>query len=101
MADDQTEGMSRKTLWASLYGTNPPEIGGGANKVTFDFIVNDKVQGLIDAATKFLHGRKVVPNEKLRKEAVMDGIAREVMKARGLSSPIGFAKEQPNSAYKE
>jgi len=23
MADDQTEGMSRKTLWASLYGTNP------------------------------------------------------------------------------
>ena len=29
MADDQTEGMSRKTLWASLYGTNPKSIGGG------------------------------------------------------------------------
>lgn len=101
MADDQTEGISRKALWFSLFGTNAPEIGGGPDKVTYDFVVNDKVKGLISAATKFLHGRKVVPNPELRKEAVMDQVAMEIMKARNLTSPIGFAKEQPDSAFKE
>lgn len=101
MADDQTEGMSRKTLWFSLYGTNPPEIGGGPNKVTYDFVDNDKVKGLIAAATKFLHGRKVVPAPQLRAEASQFQVARDILKARGLKSPIGFAKEQPDSAYTE
>ena len=101
MADDQTEGISRKTLWASLYGKNPPAIGGGEDKVTFDFIFNDKAQSLVKAATIFLHGKKVVPNAVLRKESVWDAVAREILKSRGLSSPIGSVKEQPDSAYKE
>ncbi|MCG8561741.1 MAG: nitrate ABC transporter substrate-binding protein [Hyphomicrobiales bacterium] len=101
MADEQTEGIPRKTLWASLYGKNPRAIGGGPNKVTYDFVVNEKVEGLIKAATKFLHEQKVVPSETLRQEAVMDQVARQVMEARGLKSPIGFAKEQDASAYKE
>jgi len=100
MADEQTEGIARKTLWFSLYGTNPPSIGGGVDKVTYDFVDNDKVKGLIAAATKFLHGRKVVPNAQLRPEASQFQVARDVMKARGLKSPIGYAKEQPDSAYK-
>ena len=101
MADDQTEGMSRKTLWASLYGTNPSSIGGGPNKNTYDFIFNDTAQGLVKAATIFLNGRKVVPNRVLRSESIWDAVARDVLKARGLSSPIGSVKEQPDSAYKE
>lgn len=101
MADDQTEGMPRRTLWASLYGKNPPEIGGGEDKNIFDFIFNKKASALVSAATKFLHGRKVVPNPVLRKESVWDQVARDVLKARGLSSPIGSVKEQPDSAYKE
>lgn len=100
MADDQTEGMPRKVLWASLYGTNPPGIGG-SDKLTLDFIFNDKVNGLVSAATKFLYGRKVVPAAVLRKESVWDSVAREVLKARGLKSPIGAVKEQPDSAFKE
>ena len=101
MADDQTEGMSRRVLWASLYGKNPPEIGGGPDKITLDYIFNDKVNVLVSAATKFLHGRKVVPAAVLRKESVWDAMAREVLKARGLTSPIGAVKEQPDSAFKE
>ena len=101
MADDQTEGMPRRVLWASLYGQNPPEIGGGQDKLTLDFVFNDKVKGLVSAATKFLHGRKVVPAAVLRKESVWDDMAKEVLKARGLSSPIGAVKEQPASAFKE
>ena len=41
----------------------------------------------------------MVPNEQLRSEAIMDGVANEVLKARGLSAPIGFVGEQPDSAY--
>jgi NitT/TauT family transport system substrate-binding protein len=62
MADDQTEGMPRKTLWFSLYGQNPPAIGGGPDKNVFDFVFNEKAMTLVKAATIFLHGRKVVPN---------------------------------------
>mgnify|MGYP000135537407 FL=1 len=101
MADDQTEGMSRKTLWASLYGTNPKSIGGGPNKNTYDFIFNDTAQGLVKAATIFLNGRKVVPNPVLRSDSIWDAVARDVLKARGLSSPIGSVKELPDSAYKK
>ena len=101
MADDQTEGMSRKTLWASLYGTNPKSIGGGPNKNTYDFIFNDTAQGLVKAATIFLNGRKVVPNAVLRKESIWDAVARDVLKSRGLKSPIGSVKELPDSAYKK
>jgi len=101
MADDQTEGISRKTLWASLYGTNPKSIGGGPNKNTYDFIFNDTAQGLVKAATIFLNGRKVVPNPVLRSESIWDAVARDVLKARGLSSPIGAVKELPDSAYKK
>lgn len=101
MADDMTEGMPRRTLWASLYGTNPPAIGGGPDKVVYDFIFNDKAKTLVNAATKFLHGRKVVPNDTLRSASIWDKVARDILKARGLKSPIGSVKEQPDSAYKE
>ena len=101
MADDQTEGMSRKTLWASLYGTNPPSIGGGPDKNIYDFIFNDKAMGLVKAATIFLNGRKVVPNRVLRSESIWDAVARDVLKARGVASPIGSVKELPDSAYKK
>jgi len=101
MADDQTEGMPRRVLWASLYGKNPPAIGGGSDKITLDYIFNDKVNVLVSAATKFLHGRKVVPSAVLRKESVWDDMARDVLKARGLKSPIGAVKEQPDSAFKQ
>lgn len=100
MADDQTEGMPRKTLWASLYGTNPASIGGGPDKLTLNFIFDDTAQGLVKAATIFLNGRKVVPNPVLRKESIWDAVARDVLKSRGLSAPIGSVKEQPDSAYK-
>jgi NitT/TauT family transport system substrate-binding protein len=99
MADDQTEGMDRRVLWASLYGKNAPEIGGGQEKLTLRYVFDDTAKQLVSAATRFLHGRKVVPSEQLRPEAIMDQVAKEVLKARGLSAPIGFVGEQPDSAY--
>ena len=99
MADDQTEGMDRRVLWASLYGKNPASIGGGEEKLTLRFVFDDTARQLVSAATKFLHGRKVVPSATLRPEAMMDQVAQEVLDSRGLSAPIGFVGEQPDSAY--
>ena len=101
MADDQTEGMARKTLWYSLYGDVPASMGGGPVKLTLDYVFNDKVQQLLAASTKFLHEQKKVPAAKLRDGAVHDAVAREVLKARGLTSPIGEIRGQPMSAFKE
>ena len=99
MADDQTEGMDRRVLWASLYGKNPASIGGGEEKLTLRFVFDDTARQLVSAATKFLHGRKVVPGATLRPEALMGQVAQEVLDSRGLSAPIGFVGEQPDSAY--
>ena len=101
MADDQTEGMARKTLWYSLYGDVPASMGGGPVKLTLDYVFNDKVQQLLAASTKFLHDQKKVPAAKLRDGAVDDAVAREVLKARGLTSPIGEIRGQPMSAFQE
>jgi len=100
MADEQTEGMDRKTLWYSLYGDVPASMGGGPSKLTLDFIFNDKVKKLLAASTKFLHNGKKVPSDTLRAGAVDDAMARKVLASRGLTSPIGEIKGQPMSNYK-
>jgi len=97
MADDQTEGMDRKILWASLYHEE-----SGRNKLTLDFIFNDKVKNMLKASTAFLAGKKKFGGRtELRPESVWDDVAREVLKARGLSSPIGKIDGQPMSAFKK
>ena len=100
MADDQTEGMDRRVLWASLYGSNPAKIGGGKEKLTLRYVFDHTARELVSAATRFLHGRKVVPNPILRPEAIMDDVAKRVLTSRGLTAPIGFVAEQPDSAFK-
>ena len=101
MADDMTEGITRKTLWASMYGRNSKAIGGGGDKISLDFIFNDRASALVKEASRFLHGKKSIPNAVLRKEAVWDAVARDVLKARGLKSPIGSVVSQPDSNYKK
>lgn len=96
MADDQTEGIDRKILWASLYRDD-----NRVNKLTLDFIFNDKVKTMLKASTAFLAGKKKFGKRKeLRAESVWDGVAREVLKARGLSSPLGKIDGVPLSEYK-
>ncbi|MEE8350823.1 MAG: ABC transporter substrate-binding protein [Rhodospirillales bacterium] len=96
MADDQTEGIDRKILWASLYRDE-----AGVNKLTLDFIFNDKVKTMLAASTAFLAGKKKFgKRKKLRPESVWDDMARKVLKDRGLSSPLGKIDGVPLSQYK-
>jgi len=96
MADDQTEGIKRKVLWASLYRDE-----GRVNKLTLDFIFNPKVKNMLKASTAFLAKKKKFGKRKeLRPESVWDGMARKILKERGLKSPLGKIDGVPLSQYK-
>lgn len=100
MADQQTEGMSKKVLWHSLYGEVPKAQGGGPVKNSFEFIVTDRARKLLTEANAFLYELKKVPSPTLRPEAIWDDVARQVLKDRGLKAPIGVVRGQPASAFK-
>lgn len=100
MADQQTEGLSKKVLWHSLYGDIPAAHGGGPVKNRFDYVFTDRAKTLAGEATEFLHGLKKVPNAKLRPEAIMDDVARQILKERGLTAPLGEIKGLPLTAFK-
>ena len=96
MAEQQTEAIDKEVLWHSLYGDNPANQGGGEVKVQLDFVVNERVQGLLDAATEFLYSlpKKPAAEPKIREGGVMDGVARQILEERGLTSPLAVVKAQ-------
>jgi NitT/TauT family transport system substrate-binding protein len=102
MAEQQTEQIDRKVLWAALYGENPKNAGGGEVKVQLDYVVSDRVRKLLDDATEFLYGlaNKPAASPKVRDEAIDDKIAREVLAKRGLKSPVSVIKAQPIANFK-
>jgi NitT/TauT family transport system substrate-binding protein len=102
MAEQQTEQIDRKVLWAALYGENPKNAGGGEVKVQLDYVVSDRVRKLLDDATEFLYGlaNKPAASPKVRDEAIDDKIAREVLAKRGLNSPVSVIKAQPIANFK-
>jgi NitT/TauT family transport system substrate-binding protein len=102
MAEQQTEQIDRKVLWASLYGENPKNAGGGEVMVQLDYIINERAQKLINEATEFLNGlpNKPAAAPKVREGAIDDKIAREVLAKRGLKSPVSVIKARPLSEFK-
>ena len=96
MAEAQTEQIDKDVLKHSLFGGWPENQGGGEVKVQLDFIVTDRVQGLLDDATAFLYSlpKKPAAAAKIREGGVMDGVARDLLEKRGLSSPLGVIKAQ-------
>ena len=80
----------------SLFGGWPAEQGGGEVKVQLDFIVTERVQGLLDNATAFLYSlpKKPAAAATIRDGGVVDGVARAILEDRGLTSPLGVIKAQ-------
>ena len=93
MAEAQTEQIDQDVLKHSLFGAWPAEQGGGDVKVQLDFIVTERVQGLLDNATAFLYSlpKKPVAAATIRDGGVVDEVARAILKDRGQrqsSSPL-------------
>ncbi len=96
MAEAQTEKIDKDVLWHSLFGSYPANQGGGEVKVQLDFIVSERVQGLLDDATAFLYSlpKKPAAADKIREGGVTDAMARKVLEDRGLTSPLAVIKAQ-------
>ncbi len=88
MAMAQTTGFPRQAMASSLYGKFPDQ-DGAKERFTLPFTFTPDALDLIGKATTFLHEIKTINVPKLRPEAVMPQFTQEVLKARGLSAPIG------------
>ncbi len=98
MAEAQTEQIDKEVLWASMY--HGPE---GTTKLTLDFAITDQAKVLLKNATGFLYSlpRKPAAAAEIRGDGIMPNFAADVLKARGLTAPVGVIKSQPMSAYKK
>lgn len=96
LAEAQTEKIDKDVLWHALYGSWPDAEGGGDVKVQLDFIVTERVQGLLSNATEFLFSlpKKPAADSSIREGGVTDDVAKMILEERGLTSPLGTISAQ-------
>src|SRR5215471_420802 len=98
MAVGQTTGFQEKSLWASAFGSTPKVAGGTDVRIDLAYGFTPEALDLIKKASAFLVEIKSIPSE-IRPEAVQPQFTADILKARGLTAPIGQVKAQPDSAY--
>lgn len=105
MAAERTTGMAKAALWRSMYGCESTVNLPCEKQVKNiqNFVMNDRVRELMKDATAFLYKIKRVPAPELRAGAIDDSVAREILKEKGLQSPVATVYAQPLSAnpYKD
>lgn len=98
MAKSQTTGFQERSLWHSAFGTSPKSEGGTDTRITLAYGFTPEVMTLIQKASKFLVDIKNIKTE-IRPEAVVPHFTAEILKARGLTAPVGRVQALPDSAY--
>lgn len=98
MAAGQTTGFQEKSLWASAFGSTPKADGGTDIRIDLAYGFTPEALDLIKKASAFLVEIKSIPSE-IRPEAVQPQFTADILKARGLTAPVGQVKAQPDSAY--
>jgi NitT/TauT family transport system substrate-binding protein len=98
MAAAQTTGFPEKALWSSAFGTTAKASGGTDTRVTLAYGFTPAAKDLIQKASKFLLEIKSI-NAEVRPDAVVPQFVDEILKARGLTAPVGEVKALPDSAY--
>lgn len=88
MAKKDTTGFSKQVLWMSFVGQYPKSMRVGYRDITY-FGFDDKVLGMIDSATSFLHGLHAIGVAKLPEGTVMPEFTAAILKERGLTAPVG------------
>jgi NitT/TauT family transport system substrate-binding protein len=88
----QTTGFEEKVLWQALYGGNAKNAGGGPSRLTIPFGFTDRSLELVKRATAFLYEVKSIAIPELPTDAVQPELTAQILKERGLSSPVGEIK---------
>jgi len=97
---EQITGFTKKSLWHSLYGTYPEINYKSDVRQSLPFVFTPDVRKSIEKVTAFLHSVKIINVDKVRPEAVVSEFAEEVLKERGLTSPIGAIRAQADSNFR-
>ena len=98
MALGQTTGFQQKSLWASAFGSTPKAEGGTDIRINLAYGFTPEALDLIKKASAFLVEIKSIPTG-IRPEAVQPQFTADILKARGLTAPVGQVKAQPDTAY--
>ncbi len=97
---EQISGFSKKALWRSLYGTYKGINYKSDVRMNLPFTFTPEVMATIEKDAAFLHSINAIDVEKLRPDAIMSSFADEVLKERGLRSPIGAIHALPDADFK-
>ena len=98
MAAGQTTGFTEKALWASAFGQTPKSEGGTDIRITLPYGFTPEAKELIQKASKFLVEIKSIQSE-IRPDAVVPQFTADILKAHGLTAPVGEVKALPAEAY--
>ena len=98
IVSEQITGFTKAALWHSLYGSYPEIQYKSDVRMSLPFVFTPDVMTTISKDAAFLHSANAIDTEKLRPEAVMGEFADQVLKERGLSSPVGQIRALPPSA---
>jgi NitT/TauT family transport system substrate-binding protein len=88
----QTEGITTRMAWFSLFGAVPPERGGSPIRDEKPFTFDDRVHKHLTTIYTFLFGAKVIDMDKPPAGAIDDSIARTVAQEAKVKVPLGIIK---------
>ena len=91
-------GFSPRVFWNTLYGTYPGEESRSKARLTFAFTFTPEVMDVIHKDVAFLKSINTIDVDKLRPNAVMPQFTEEILKERGLKSPVGVVNALPKPA---
>jgi NitT/TauT family transport system substrate-binding protein len=86
----QTEGITTRMAWFSLFGAVPAGRGGSPIRDEKPFAFDDRVQKHLTTIYTFLFQAKVIDVDKAPAGAIDDSLARAVAKEAKLNVPLGI-----------
>jgi NitT/TauT family transport system substrate-binding protein len=92
MVRSQTEGITTRMAWFSLYGAVPPARGGSPLRDEKPFIFDARERKHLETIYTFLHKANVIDVDKAPTGAIDDSIAVAIVKEKGQATPLGVIK---------
>ncbi|RTL55434.1 MAG: nitrate ABC transporter substrate-binding protein [Bradyrhizobiaceae bacterium] len=90
-------GFTDKGLFNAIYGLYPAKDGGNDVRLYLPYTFTPEVMDLVGRGVDFLKANKVINVDKLRDDAIEPSFTQEILKERGLKSPVGLVKAQASN----